>query len=118
VSSFLRAARRIAEHPATRDIVKKQADRVARVAEESDATGRGASAILGALANGKASLSALNDFGRPRQIQLAVLIDRGHRELPIKADFVGKNVPTSRNESVHVRLAEMGGNDEVVVEKL
>jgi pyrimidine operon attenuation protein/uracil phosphoribosyltransferase len=66
----------------------------------------------------RAAMDALNDFGRPRQIQLAVLIDRGHRELPIKADFVGKNVPTARNESVHVRLAEMGGNDEVVVEKL
>jgi len=67
VSSFLRAARRLAEHPATRDIVKKQADRVARVAQESDATGRGASAIVGALANGKASLSALNEFGRQLQ---------------------------------------------------
>jgi pyrimidine operon attenuation protein/uracil phosphoribosyltransferase len=60
---------------------------------------------------------ALNDFGRPKQIQLAVLVDRGHRELPIKADFVGKNQPTSPMESVVVRLAEAGGEDEVVVEK-
>ena len=66
----------------------------------------------------RAAMDALNDFGRPRLIQLAVLIDRGHRELPIKADFVGKNLPTARDENVHVRLAEMGGNDEVVVEKV
>jgi len=65
----------------------------------------------------RAAMDALNDFGRPRCIQLAVLIDRGHRELPIKADFVGKNVPTARTESVQVRLAEMGGADEVVLEK-
>jgi pyrimidine operon attenuation protein/uracil phosphoribosyltransferase len=65
----------------------------------------------------RAAMDALNDFGRPRCIQLAVLIDRGHRELPIKADFVGKNVPTARTESVHVRLAEMGVADEVAIEK-
>jgi pyrimidine operon attenuation protein/uracil phosphoribosyltransferase len=65
----------------------------------------------------RAAMDALNDFGRPRCIQLAVLIDRGHRELPIKADFVGKNVPTARAEGVRVRLAEMGGADEVVIEK-
>jgi pyrimidine operon attenuation protein/uracil phosphoribosyltransferase len=62
-------------------------------------------------------MDALNDFGRPRRIQLAVLIDRGHRELPIKADFVGKNVPTAQTERVRVRLSEMGGADEVVIEK-
>jgi pyrimidine operon attenuation protein / uracil phosphoribosyltransferase len=65
----------------------------------------------------RAAMDALNDFGRPRRIQLAVLIDRGHRELPIKADFVGKNVPTALTESVRVRLTEMGGTDGVVVEK-
>ncbi|HOC56541.1 MAG TPA: bifunctional pyr operon transcriptional regulator/uracil phosphoribosyltransferase PyrR [Verrucomicrobiota bacterium] len=65
----------------------------------------------------RAAMDALNDFGRPRRIQLAVLVDRGHRELPIKADFVGKNVPTARTESVRVRLAETGGADEVVLEK-
>jgi pyrimidine operon attenuation protein/uracil phosphoribosyltransferase len=66
----------------------------------------------------RAALDAINDFGRPKCIQLAVLIDRGHRELPIKADFVGKNLPTSRNESVHVRLSELDGTDEVLLEKL
>jgi pyrimidine operon attenuation protein/uracil phosphoribosyltransferase len=65
----------------------------------------------------RAAMDALNDFGRPRSIQLAVLIDRGHRELPIKADFVGKNLPTAPSENVMVRLIEMGGPDEVVVEK-
>jgi pyrimidine operon attenuation protein/uracil phosphoribosyltransferase len=65
----------------------------------------------------RAAMDALNDFGRPRRIQLAVLIDRGHRDLPIKADFVGKNVPTSLLESVRLRLAEAAGEDEVLVEK-
>lgn len=65
----------------------------------------------------RAALDALNDFGRPKRVQLAVLVDRGHRELPVKADFVGKNVPTSLVESVHVLLAEEGGRDEVVLEK-
>ncbi len=64
----------------------------------------------------RAALDALVDFGRPRAIQLVVLVDRGHRELPIKADYVGKNVPTSRKESVQVRLLEIDGVDEVVVE--
>ena len=64
----------------------------------------------------RAALDALIDFGRPRAIQLVVLVDRGHRELPIKADYVGKNVPTSRKESVHVRLSELDGADEVLVE--
>jgi pyrimidine operon attenuation protein/uracil phosphoribosyltransferase len=65
----------------------------------------------------RAALDALNDFGRPKRIQLAVLIDRGHRELPIKADFVGKNVPTGSNERIIVRLSEEGGQDEVTLEK-
>lgn len=64
----------------------------------------------------RAALDALVDFGRPRAIQLVVLVDRGHRELPVKADYVGKNVPTSRKESVQVRLQEIDGVDEVVVE--
>jgi pyrimidine operon attenuation protein / uracil phosphoribosyltransferase len=64
----------------------------------------------------RAALDALIDFGRPRAIQLVVLIDRGHRELPIKADYVGKNVPTSRKESVQVRLQEIDGLDQVTVE--
>lgn len=66
----------------------------------------------------RAALDSLNDFGRPRRVQLAVLIDRGHRELPIKADFVGKNVPTSLREKIDVRLREDGGQDEVFVVKL
>jgi pyrimidine operon attenuation protein / uracil phosphoribosyltransferase len=64
----------------------------------------------------RAALDALIDFGRPKAIQLVVLVDRGHRELPIKADYVGKNVPTSRKESVQVRLQELDQADEVVVE--
>lgn len=63
----------------------------------------------------RAALDALMDFGRPRSVQLAVLIDRGHRELPIRADYVGKNLPTSINESVQVRLKERDGCDEVVL---
>ena len=63
----------------------------------------------------RAALDALMDFGRPERIQFAVLIDRGHRELPIRADYVGKNVPTSRQEQVEVRLTETDGRDEVVL---
>jgi len=65
----------------------------------------------------RAAMDALNDFGRPKQIQLAVLVDRGHRELPIKADFVGKNQPTARTESIVVRFAETDGADQVVIER-
>ena len=65
----------------------------------------------------RAALDALNDFGRPKQIQLAVLIDRGHRELPIKADFVGKNVPTAFTEKIIVHFAEAGHADEVILER-
>jgi pyrimidine operon attenuation protein / uracil phosphoribosyltransferase len=64
----------------------------------------------------RAALDALIDFGRPRAIQLIAFVDRGHRELPIKADYVGKNLPTSRRESVQVRLEEVDGHDEVLVE--
>ena len=64
----------------------------------------------------RAALDALIDFGRPGAIELAVLVDRGHRELPIKADYVGKNVPTSLSESVQVRLAEVEGLDDVVIQ--
>ena len=65
----------------------------------------------------RAAMDALNDFGRPARIQFAVLIDRGHRELPIKADFVGKNVPTSLTEKVQVSMQETDGKDEVTVTK-
>jgi pyrimidine operon attenuation protein/uracil phosphoribosyltransferase len=64
----------------------------------------------------RAALDALIDFGRPKAIQLMVLVDRGHRELPIKADYVGKNLPTAPEESVRVRLRESDGQDEVTLE--
>ena len=63
----------------------------------------------------RAALDALIDFGRPKSIQLAVVVDRGHRELPIRADYAGKNIPTAQNESVEVRLEETDGKDEVVI---
>jgi pyrimidine operon attenuation protein / uracil phosphoribosyltransferase len=63
----------------------------------------------------RAALDALIEFGRPKAIQLVVLIDRGHRELPIKADYVGKNLPTSLSQSVQVHLAEIDGRDEVEI---
>jgi pyrimidine operon attenuation protein/uracil phosphoribosyltransferase len=65
----------------------------------------------------RAALDAIMDLGRPRAIQLAVLVDRGHRELPIRPDYVGKNLPTSRRESVAVRLREHDGEDRVVIEE-
>jgi pyrimidine operon attenuation protein/uracil phosphoribosyltransferase len=65
----------------------------------------------------RAALDALNDFGRPQRIQLAVLVDRGHRELPIKADFVVKNFPTAGKDRIDVRFSEEGGADEVNLEK-
>jgi pyrimidine operon attenuation protein/uracil phosphoribosyltransferase len=64
----------------------------------------------------RAALDALNDYGRPKTVKLAVLIDRGHRELPIRADFVGKNLPTSRTERISVRLEEIDGENEVIIQ--
>jgi len=63
----------------------------------------------------RAGMDALIDLGRPRSIQLAVLIDRGHREMPIRADYVGKNIPSARHEEIQVRLAETDGFDEVAI---
>ncbi len=63
----------------------------------------------------RAALDALNDIGRPRYVRLAVLVDRGHRELPIRADFVGKNLPSSAEERINVRLSETDGQDEVTI---
>jgi pyrimidine operon attenuation protein/uracil phosphoribosyltransferase len=63
----------------------------------------------------RAALDALIDLGRPRSIQLAVMVDRGHRELPIRADYAGKNIPTASNETVEVHLAEVDGKDEIVI---
>lgn len=65
----------------------------------------------------RSALDALVDFGRPSSVQLAVLVDRGHRELPIRADYVGKNVPTSRSQKVRVHLSEMGDDDSVTIEE-
>jgi pyrimidine operon attenuation protein / uracil phosphoribosyltransferase len=64
----------------------------------------------------RAAIEALFDYGRPARVQLAVLADRGHRELPIRPDYVGKNLPTSRAEHVHVRVSELDGIDEVAIE--
>jgi len=64
----------------------------------------------------RAALDALTDFGRPRAIQLAVLVDRGHRELPLRADYVGKNLPTAADQAVRVQLQETDGSDGVVIE--
>lgn len=64
----------------------------------------------------RAALDALNDHGRPSAVRLAVLVDRGHRELPIRADFVGKNLPTASSERISVNLIEVDGIDEVVIE--
>ncbi len=64
----------------------------------------------------RAALDALVDYGRPKQVKLAVVVDRGHRELPIRPDYVGKNLPTSSQERVSVRLFEHDGVDEVVIE--
>ncbi|NIA22798.1 MAG: bifunctional pyr operon transcriptional regulator/uracil phosphoribosyltransferase PyrR [Proteobacteria bacterium] len=65
----------------------------------------------------RAALDELIDFGRPKRIQVAVLVDRGHRELPIRADYVGKNIPTAKDELVDVHVKELDGGDEVIVEK-
>jgi pyrimidine operon attenuation protein/uracil phosphoribosyltransferase len=66
----------------------------------------------------RAAMDALIDLGRPRSIQLAVLIDRGHREMPIRADYVGKNIPSARHEDIQVRLTETDGRDEVAIVSL
>jgi pyrimidine operon attenuation protein/uracil phosphoribosyltransferase len=102
------------------DLDRRAAPNVQPTVMPFDVTGKTVVLVDDVLFSGRtirAAMDALNDFGRPRRIQLAVLIDRGHRDLPIKADFVGKNVPTAHTERVRVRLTEMGGPDEVVIEK-
>jgi len=102
------------------DLDRRVAPNVQPTVIPFDVTGKTVVLVDDVLFSGRtirAAMDALNDFGRPRRIQLAILVDRGHRELPIKADFVGKNVPTAVHENICVRLAEMGGQDEVVVEK-
>jgi len=102
------------------DLDQRAAPNVQPTVIPFDVTGKTVVLVDDVLFSGRtirAAMDALNDFGRPRRIQLAVLVDRGHRELPIKADFVGKNVPTAPMERVRVRLTEMGGADEVVIKK-
>ena len=85
---------------------------------EFDITGKNIILIDDVLYTGRtvrAALDALMDLGRPCSIQLAVLIDRGHREIPLRPDYVGKNIPTAQNETVEVRLSETDGKDEVVI---
>lgn len=87
----------------------------------TDVTGRHCILVDDVLFTGRsvrAAMDALTDLGRPRSIQLAVLVDRGHRELPIRADYVGRNIPTSLQEEVQVRLLEVDGRDEVVLIRL
>jgi pyrimidine operon attenuation protein/uracil phosphoribosyltransferase len=101
---------RIAEHPVLRrtEIPFDLRDRTVVLVDDVLFTGRTV----------RAALDALMDLGRPQQIQLAVLVDRGHRELPVRADFVGKNLPTARAELVEVRLRETDGTDEVTILKV
>jgi len=97
------------------DLGQRAAPNVQPTVIPFDVTGKTVVLVDDVLFSGRtirAAMDALNDFGRPRRIQLAVLIDRGHRELPIKADFVGKNVPTSLDEKIIVK-----GDEEVVLEK-
>ena len=102
------------------DLARRAAPNVQPTVIPFDVTGKTVVFVDDVLFSGRtirAAMDALNDFGRPKQIQLAVLVDRGDRELPIKADIVGKNVPTSLQENVVVSLSEMGGEDQVFVEK-
>jgi len=103
------------------DLNQRQAPKVFPTVIPFDVTGKTVVLVDDVLFSGRttrAAMDALNDFGRPRRIQLAVLIDRGHRELPIKADFVGKNVPTAREEKILLQLTESGAaRDEVLLKK-
>lgn len=100
------------------DLHQRAAPRVLPTQIPFDVTGRTVVLVDDVLFSGRtvrAAMDSLNDFGRPARIQLAALVDRGHRELPIKADFVGKNFPTARNETILVRLQETHGADEVLL---
>jgi pyrimidine operon attenuation protein / uracil phosphoribosyltransferase len=102
------------------DLDQRMAPTVHPTVVPFDVTGKTVVLVDDVLFSGRttrAALDALNDFGRPRQIQLAVLVDRGHRELPIRADFVGKNVPTAKSDKVRVRLSAPPAQDEVVLER-
>ncbi len=118
-SALQRALARIAHEIAERN-ERQAAPKIHPTVIPFDITGKTVVLVDDVLFSGRttrAALDALNDFGRPWRIQLAVLIDRGHRELPIKADFVGKNVPTSLSERINVRLQETDGEDVVYLEK-
>ena len=102
------------------DIALRGASAVGATRVAFDVTGKTIVLVDDVLFTGRsirAALDEIADFGRPQRIQLAVLVDRGHRELPIRADFVGKNAPTAPQERVTVRLAEVDGQDEVVIER-
>ena len=103
------------------DLGLKAAQPVVRATEiPFDVTGKAVILVDDVLFTGRtirAALDAIMDLGRPRAIQLAILVDRGHRELPIRPDYVGKNLPTSRREVVAVRLKEHDGEDRVVIEE-
>jgi len=102
------------------DLDRRAAPQVHPTVIPFDVTGKTVVLVDDVLFSGRttrAAMDALNDFGRPKKIQLAVVIDRGHRELPVKADFVGKNVPTADNEKIRVKLVENDGVDEVVLER-
>ena len=103
------------------DLDQRVAPRVFPTDIPFDVTGKTIVLVDDVLFSGRttrAALDALNDFGRPKKIQLAVLVDRGHRELPIKADFVGKNVPTAPDEKISLLLTESGAaKDEVLLKK-
>ena len=103
------------------DLGQRVAPRVFPTVIPFDVTGKTVVLVDDVLFSGRttrAAMDALNDFGRPKKIQLAVLVDRGHRELPIKADFVGKNVPTSQEEKIQLCLVESGApRDEVILKK-
>lgn len=103
------------------DLASQVAPQVHPTQIPGDITGKTVILVDDVLFSGRtvrAAMDALIDMGRPQRIQLAVLIDRGHRELPIKADFVGKNVPTSLQERIHVKFVEEGADDVVTLEKL
>ncbi len=95
------------EHPVVRktELPQDITDKVVVLVDDVLFTGRSI----------RAAMDALMDFGRPAQIQLAVLIDRGHRELPIRADYTGKSIPTSRKENIEVELIEEAGSDRVIL---
>jgi len=102
------------------DLDQRAAPKIHPTQMPFDVTGKTVVLVDDVLFSGRtirAAMDSLNDFGRPKRIQLAVLVDRGHRELPIKADFVGKNQPTSPAEKVHVRIGADGADDEVTLER-